>query len=393
MKKIFSTLFLALFGIFCVCSICFVSQTQMVNAENKLQIDAKSALLMDYDSGEVVFKTNENEKLPIASMTKIMTLLIAFDEIEEGKLALDEDITISQFAASMGGSQAFLNAGDTYKVSELLKSIIVASANDSCVAIAERIAQTVDGFVQLMNEKAKNLGMNNTNFVNCTGLPVDNHYSSGLDVGLMMRALLRHNEYYNYSKVWLYDIEHNGGRKTTLTNTNKLVRFYQGCDGGKTGYTVEAGHCLSCTAKRNDLRLISVVIGSKDSKSRFKNTSALLDYGFGSFENRKVVSCEKPLAEQISVRKGKEKVLEVIPENDVFLFSKKTDKKADYSLKVELNSYAKAPISKGEAVGKLHVIKNGNVVKSVNILSNQDIEKSAVFDNFKTIVDNWQVNA
>ena len=237
----------------------FCGQTKAYAVE--LEIKSKEAVLVSADSGEVLFEHNADEKRPIASMVKIMTLLLCFENADSGKFSFDDMITVSQRAASMGGSQAFLDAGSAYMAEDLVKSIVIASANDSCVAMAEHIGGSVEGFVNLMNKRADELGMQDTVFVNCTGLPAAGQFSTAKDVSKMFRELIGHKKYFEYSGVWMEDFQHPGGRVTGLTNTNKLIRQYNGCDGGKTGYTSEAMHCLAATAKRGDMRLISVVVG------------------------------------------------------------------------------------------------------------------------------------
>ena len=238
--------------------------------------DCKAAYLCDFESGTVAYAQNETERLPIASMCKIMTLLLSFEAVDEGNLTYDELGPVSENASGMGGSQVFLGSNLSYPAEELMKSVAVCSANDSCVALAERIAGSESLFIEKMNNRARELGAENTLFANCTGLPKEPQYSCAKDVALMLRELLTHQKYYEFSKVWLEDFSHPDGRVTTMTNTNKLIRFYEGCDGGKTGFTNQAGFCLAATAKRGDMRLVSVVIGAESSDKRFESTKNLL---------------------------------------------------------------------------------------------------------------------
>jgi D-alanyl-D-alanine carboxypeptidase (penicillin-binding protein 5/6) len=247
-----------------------------------LDLHAKSAYLCDYATGTEIYALNETARLPIASMCKIMTLTLCFDAINEGVMTMDEEITVSERAASMGGSQVFLEANAKYPVRELMKSIVVCSANDSCVALAEKIAGNETAFTDKMNEKVRSLGLSNTLFANCTGLPRDPQYSCAKDVAVMLKALLANEEYYEFGRVWLDKFQHPQGRYTEITNTNKLVRFYDGCDGGKTGFTNQAGFCLAATAKRNDMRIISVVIGEENSANRFDDVRSMFDYAFAN---------------------------------------------------------------------------------------------------------------
>ena len=246
----------------------YALQTDSV-ASDALNLRCKSAYCMDANSKTTVYAQNQTQRLPIASMCKIMTLILSFEAIESGQFSYDDCITVSENASSMGGSQVFLEANTKYPVNELLKSIVVCSANDSCVAMAETVCGNESLFVERMNERAKELGANNTLFANCTGLPREPQYSCAKDVAIMLRHLLKFEKYYEYGTVWTDKFSHPEGRFTEITNTNKPVRFYDGCDGGKTGFTNQAGFCLAATAKRNDLRVIAVVIGEENSKQRF----------------------------------------------------------------------------------------------------------------------------
>ena len=244
------------------------------------KISAKSALLLDYASNTVIYSKNADEKLPIASMTKLASLSIILDAIDKGAVKENDMVTVSETAAAVGGSSAFLDAGSSYKVSDLIKTVIIASANDSCVALAEHIAGSEDVFVARMNKLAKNLGLENTNFKNATGLPDKEHYSTAHDMAKIYRTVCNHRLYKKYSKIWMEDFIHPSGRKTGLVNTNRLIRSYEGIEGGKTGYTDAAKFCLTASASRGSTRLISVVIGANDSKTRFNETSSLLNFGF-----------------------------------------------------------------------------------------------------------------
>lgn len=352
------------------------------------EIKAKAAYLCDYDTQTVIYAYNENARLPIASMVKIMTLILCYEHIDSGAMTLDDMITVSENAASMGGSQAFLDAHSQYKVSDLLKSIVVASANDSCVALAEHICGSVEAFVQKMNQKAKELGLQNTNFVNCTGLPAENSYSCAKDVSMMLRELIKHKEYFLHSKIWMDKIVHKGGRETELTNTNKLSRFYEGCDGGKTGYTSEALHCLSATAKRNNLRLISTVIGAPDSKTRFAEVSKLFNFGFANYENKLLVSSQNTLEQGVEVTRGKKKTVQVKPEQDIAIFKARAEELKSVEVKQE-NYTVKAPVKAGDIVGKITVLYDGQPYKTVNLIACEDIGRKCYKDNIRDMLDKW----
>lgn len=348
--------------------------------------NAKAALLMDYDTGEVLFAQNENERLQIASMVKIMTLNIIFEELENGNLNEDTDISVSENASSMGGSQAFLDAGSSYKAGELIKSIVVASANDSCVAMAEHISGSVANFTARMNDKAEKLGMSNTCFVNCTGLPAPNQYCCASDVAKMFRELVGHKKFFDYSGIWMFDFVHPSGRITQLSNTNKLIRFYEGCDGGKTGFTSEALSCLAATARRGNTRLISVVIGAPDSKTRNGQISTMLNDGFANYETRQYVFKDNSCG-YAEVRNGKEKTVECAPEEDYFVLTRKGEKK---EVRCDFDIYSvPAPIKKGDIVGKATVYVSDNMVKEINIIAMSDINSRDFKDVLDDIIEKW----
>ncbi|MBR2904048.1 MAG: D-alanyl-D-alanine carboxypeptidase [Clostridia bacterium] len=259
------------------------------DARKVLETKAKSAYLMDSATATPIYAHEEEKRLPIASMCKIMTLILTFETIKKGDLSMDEEICISENASSMGGSQVFLESNAKYPVKELIKSIVVCSANDSCVALAEKIAGSESIFVEKMNEKARQLGANNTLFANCTGLPKEPQYSCAKDVAIMLNELTSYEEYFRFGKIWTDKFAHPEGRFTEITNTNRLVRFYDGCDGGKTGFTNQAGFCLAATAKRDNMRVISVVIGEESSDNRFHDVRTMFDYAFANYKVEPVV--------------------------------------------------------------------------------------------------------
>lgn len=348
-----------------------------------ISITSKEAILMSED-GQVLFEHNATEKRPIASMTKIMTLLCTYDAVDNGKVSLDDDVVASQRAASMGGSQVFLDANSTYKMSNLIKSIIVCSANDSCVAVAEHVSGSVENFVEAMNNKAKELGLTNTHFENCTGLPAVSQYSCAKDVGIMLSNLIKHPHYFTCANVWMEDFQHPSGRVTGMTNTNKLVRFYDGCDGGKTGYTSEAKHCLAATAKRGDTRVIAVVVGANDSQTRFKEVSEMFNYAFANYESKVYVDGNTKL-DSVVVQGGKQDTLDVVAENKLVAFGKKGN--VDYEVQVELPESIKAPVKQGDVVGIAKLLdSNKNVVGQVNLLAKNDVAAKSYWDYVKDIV-------
>ncbi len=391
MKKIYSVIFILLAFILSVGYINGVyNYNALADTEDVLSVKSKSAYLMDYKTKTVIYEKNELEHLPIASMCKVMTLLLCFDEIDNGNIKYDEKITISENSAGMGGSQVFLEKDGEYFVGELIKSIVVASANDACVAMAERIAGSQANFVYKMNEKASELGMNNTVFVNCTGLPQAGQYSCARDVGVMFSKLLEHKDYYKFSKIWTDVVMHPNDRKTEISNTNKLIRFYKGCDSGKTGYTNEAGHCLTASAVRNDMRLVGVVICASNSKERFGDVSNMFNYGFDNFCNKTIIESEKPLDLTVKVQGGKKEKLSVIAESPLYIFGKKNTKR---SIEIDFEPSKKvcAPIIKGEKVGVLRAFENGKEIGFVNVVANETIMQKTYFDVIKDIANNWSI--
>ena len=314
------------------------------NESENLDVKAKSYVLMDASSGKVLLKNNEHEKLYPASVTKIMTLLLVIEKIDEGKLSLEDKVTASTAAAGKGGSQIWLKEGETMTVDELLRASAIGSANDACTALAEHIAGSEEGFVKLMNEKAKILGMNETNFVNCTGLDDDttNHLTSAYDIALMSKELLSHERIRNYTTVWMDKLRDGA---TELVNTNKLVRFYKGTTGLKTGTTSKAGHCISASAMRNELHLIAVILGAENSTDRFEGAKKLLNWGFANYENV-TPEFDKSLITDVSVINGIEN--SVKPEIEKILpLTLETGKKSKIESKINLSLNVEAPVEKG----------------------------------------------
>lgn len=349
--------------------------------------DCKSAYLMDYNSGECIYKCNERERLPIASVCKVMTLLLTFDAISDGKLHFDDSITVSSNASGMGGSQVFLQTGCTYSLSQLIKSIIVCSANDSCVAVAETVSGSEGAFVAAMNKRAKELGCTDTLYANCTGLPKDTQYSCAEDVAVTFRCLLNHDEYYTYSKIWLEDFVHPDDRITQMTNTNKLIRRYSNCDGGKTGFTNDAGFCLAATAHANNMRLISVVLGAGSSDNRFKTAQNMFEYGFANFKNHTVLDNSVNLNDQLPVDGGKKKFIFARPERSSYVFTANNEQ-PQITQKLIIDA-VKAPICEGDVLGRIEVYKNGVLCDEVNVVASESVECATYSDYLKDVARGW----
>lgn len=342
------------------------------NDEEKLNVKAKSYALMDISNGKLLLGKNEHERLYPASVTKIMTLLLVIEKIDSGKLSLEDKVTASTAAAGKGGSQIWLKEGETMTVDELLRASAIGSANDACTALAEHIAGSEEGFVKLMNAKAKELGMNDTNFENCTGLDDDtkNHLTSAYDIALMSRALLSHERIQNYTTVWMDSLRSGA---TELVNTNKLVRFYKGTTGLKTGTTSKAGHCISASAMRKDLHLIAVILGAENSTDRFEGAKALLNWGFANYETV-TPKFDSSLITDVTVIKGIES--SVAPQVEKVLpMTLETGTGAKIQPKISLALSVEAPVEKGQVLGTLDFEIDGKSIASYNIVSPVEIRK------------------
>lgn len=342
----------------------------------ELELDCESAILLDENTGTILYTKNEHEKLRPASVTKVMTLLLIMEELEAGRIALTDKVPCSANASSMGGSQIWLDETEELTVDEMLKAICVVSANDCCVAMSEFIAGSEEAFVEKMNARAKELGMNDTNFVNCHGIDEDGHLTSAYDIAIMSRELSKnHFEIHNYSTIWM-DTLRDG--KSQLVNTNKLVRFYSGCTGLKTGSTSLALFNLSATATRNDLNLIAVVLRGTTSQKRFDDAKKLLDYGFANFSNKVLVTKGETVTE-IEISKSKQIKVEIVAEENLTALINKGDEK-NVKTEVVLSENISAPLEYLEPVGVLKCYLNDEVVGEINLVTNSKVEKKSVID-------------
>lgn len=314
-----------------------------MKAEAPITLTSPSAILCEASTGQVIFEKNADERRPVASVNKVMTILLTLEAVDEGRVSLEDQVTVSPRAASMGGSQAFLDAEERYKLSELLKTVIVASANDSAVALAEHLAGTEESFVRLMNTRAEELGLTNTHYANCTGLPAQEHYTTARDVAKLSAQLDLHPIYYRYSTIWMDEIKHRGGRVTSLTNTNRLIRFYPGCDGYKTGSTNEARYCVSATAKKEGMRLIAVVLGTPAGQTRFDEARAMLEYGFANVQLVTPIAQGQALDMTVPVRLGGRDEVSVLSGGTCSLLERRGEKNA-LSLEAALVEKVNAPV-------------------------------------------------
>lgn len=348
-------------------------------------IGSDNCYLVDFNSGRVLYAKGENDRKPIASMVKIMTLLITFENVDSGKLSLDQKVAISHEAAAQVGSEMFLDEGVEYPLSDLIKGIVTMSANDASVAVAELVGGDESAFTGMMNQRAAQLGMNDTLFANATGYPTkEEQYSTAKDVACMMRELAKHKEYYNYSTIWLEDYTHPSGRITQMANTNKLIRHYKGCDAGKTGYTDSAKFCLAGTAVRDGMRIVGSVLGAPDSKARFRAMSTMFNYGFNNFKNVVLVKGGSPLSVDVKVNGGKKDKLAVMAKSDLSVLQAKgeTNAKLEYSIPESV----KAPINYGDKIGEVYAVVDGQKVSVCEVLATEEIKKASIWDYVKKIM-------
>lgn len=369
MRKIWIFIFLILF-----------IPIRVYGEELNLAENAKSAILIEASTGEVMYQKNANERLAPASMTKIMSLILIMENIENGNLKWNDIVVVSKNASSMGGSQIFLETNEMMTVEDLVKGICIASGNDATVALAEKIAGTEKAFVKLMNDKAKSLGLRNTNFMNSTGLDAEGHYSSAYDMSIMARELVRHEKILEFSSIYEDYLRKNTAKKFWLVNTNKLVKFYSYIDGLKTGYTGNAGYCLTATGMKNDMRLISVVMGEENTDNRTTDTLAMLDYGFNMYSIDKVVNKDKSLG-NVKVNLGDIENVDIMLEEDITILNNNQKGKKNITYEINTNNI-NAPVKKGDVVGKLDVYEEGRYLYSRDITVMNDIEKANIFKVF-----------
>lgn len=362
--------------------IAFIFLISNVHAEDITKY-SQSAILMEKSTGKVLYELESTKESPPASMTKIMSMILLMDQIKSGKLSYTDKVVISENASSMGGSQVFLNTNETYIVEELLKSVAIASANDAVVALAEKTYGSVEKFVEKMNQKCKELGCKNTNFVNPHGLDAEGHYSSSYDMALMARYLItNHEDILKFTSTYEDYLHRPDGSQTWLVNTNKLVRFYDNVDGLKTGFTEGAGYCLTATAKRDEMRLISVVMGVDTIDNRTSDTVKLLNYGFNTYKLETIYQKGKVI-DKVKVEKGKKDYVDIVLINDATEMLSNEDDKKNYMINIDLKKIV-APIKKGTVVGEAEIIDNeGNIVDIEQITVKEDVKKANYFDYFK----------
>lgn len=362
----------------------------LVKAEETedLAPNAKSAIMIEASTGEILFQKNKDEKLSPASMTKMMSMLLIMEEIENGNLKWNEMITTSEKASSMGGSQIFLKVGEKMTAEDLLKGVAIASGNDAVVALAERISGSEEQFVKRMNIRAKDLGLKNTNFINATGLTADNHYSSAYDMSLIAKELVKHEKILEFTSTYEDYLRKDTKSPFWLVNTNRLVRFKEGVDGLKTGFTDEAGYCLTATMKKDNMRLITVVMKEENTSKRSADTTKMLDYGFNIYMVQTILD-EKTTIEKKKVELGKTLTTEIVPKENITILNKKSDDQKNITYKTNINKII-APVKKGDKVGTIDIIEDNNIISTIDATVKEDISKANILTiylrNLKEII-------
>lgn len=344
--------------------------------------NVKSAILIERDTGTVLFEKNSHEQLPPASMTKVMTMLLIMEALDKGKLSMNEKIRTSEYAASMGGSQIFLEPGEEMTTKQMLEGIAIASGNDASVAMAERLAGSEEEFVKLMNKKAKELGLKNTEFKSATGLPGKNDHSTAHDMAIMAKELLKYEEITKFTSVYESYLREDTDKKFWLVNTNKLVRFYPGVDGLKTGFTNEAKYCLTATAEKDGMRVIAVVFGAPTSKERNAQVTKMLDYAFSQYKTHPMFKRNMSLG-QVAVSKGEKKRIEALTSEPISLLTKKGEGLEHIKQTVILDKNIKAPVKKGDKVGVLKLEQDGKTLVESPLVAKEASPKASWWTLYK----------
>ncbi|MCI5564361.1 MAG: D-alanyl-D-alanine carboxypeptidase [Clostridiales bacterium] len=365
------------------------ARAEPLEGEPPITLTAPSAILLEAENGAVIFEKNADERRPVASVTKLMTLLLLFERLDAGEVGMEDKITVSPNAAAQPGSQALLDAHATYPLRDLLKSTVIASGNDSAVALAEYVAGTEEAFVALMNERAAEMGLDNTHYVNCTGLPVQGQYTSARDVARISCEMARHPDYFSLSSVWLDTLTHPSGRTTDLTNTNRLVRFYRDCDGFKTGSTNEAKYCLSATAERGGLRLIAVVLGVPKSQTRFDEARAMMDYGFANYARVQVAQAGDLLGRRVKVSMGARVEVDAALGKGLSMLLK-NGQQSRLSFEAALPEALNAPVRAGQEIGEVRLLLDGRTIATLPAVAAQDVRLPGILEGFVRLMENWR---
>ncbi|NLV57273.1 MAG: D-alanyl-D-alanine carboxypeptidase [Clostridiales bacterium] len=354
-----------------------------------VEIASPSAMLLEADTGTVIFEKDADSKRQVASLTKLMTLLIVLEELQEGSIRLEDEVTVSKAAAAQVGSQALLDAGAVYPLGDLLRATIIASGNDSACALAEHIAGTEEAFVEMMNARAAQLGLRDTVYRNCTGLPADGSHTTARDVARLSCEVIKFPVYFDYAAIWTDTLKHPSGRTTDLTNTNRLVRFYPGCDGLKTGSADAARYCLSATAQKNGLRLVAVVLGSSASQKRFDEARAMMDYGFATYRRVQILRTGELLGRQVPVKLGGVDQVEAAVGTGLTMLMKAGQEK-QLTLEVELPQEVQAPVAAGDTLGMVRVLLSGRIIAKLPAVAATDVPMPGLIEGFLRLLTNWR---
>lgn len=355
---------------------------------SELAHEAKSAVLIERDTGKVLYNKNSNERLAPASMTKIMTMLLIMEALDKGKIKMSDKVRTSEHAASMGGSQIFLEPGEEMTVKEMLKGIAIASGNDASVAMAEFISGSEEEFVKKMNKKAKELGLKNTSFKNPTGLTEEGHYSSAYDMAIMAKELLKYESITKFTGTYEDYLRENTDKKFWLVNTNRLIKFYPGVDGVKTGYTGEAKYCLTASAKKGNMRAIAVVFGASTPKERNAQVTKMLDFAFSQYETHPLYKRNQTVA-KVKVKKGKQKFIELTTSEPISILTKKGEDMNDVKKEIKMKDNISAPIQKGQELGTLVLKKDGEVLAESPVAAKEDMKKAGFITFLKRTMGDW----
>lgn len=354
-----------------------------------IEITSPAVILAEAETGTVIFEKNADERREVASITKLMTALLVFEALEDNDIALTDQVTVSQRAAAMEGSQALLDADTDYKLEDLLRTMIMASANDSAVALAEYLAGTEENFVQRMNERAQALGMDDTHYVNCTGYPQEGQYTTARDVMTLSCEVSRHPAYHTYASVWVDTLVHPSGRTTDLTNTNRLVRFYEGCDGFKTGSTDAAKYCVSATAEKNGMRLIAVVLGCENSQTRFNEARSMLEYGFATYQRTIIARKGDALGEQLKVNRGSAESVDLLLGSGLSMLLR-NGQASQLKMELVIPESIDAPVEAGQVVGFVRVLLGDTVVAKLNVVAASAVPLPGFIEGFFRIINAWR---
>jgi len=360
-----------------------------LEAGTPMALTSPSAILAEAATGTVIFEKDADVRREAASITKLMTVLLVFEALEKGEISLNDQVTVSDHAAGQKGSQALLDANATYKLEDLLRTTIMASANDSAVALAEKLCGSEEAFAQRMNARAAELGMNNTHYVNATGYPQEGQYTTARDVMTLSCEVAKHPDYHKYASVWIDTLTHPGGRVTDLTNTNRLVRFYEGCDGFKTGSTDAAKYCLSATAEKNGMRLVAVVLGTPNSQTRFNEARSMLDYGFANYQRAVIANKGDLLGESVPVKGGSAETVELMLGSGLSMLLRNGQQSA-LKLELSLPESVDAPIAAGDVLGTVNVLLEGRVIARLNCVAADNVPRPGFIEGLYRILNNWR---